>query len=88
MRQKEKGRTERIVRSVRPFFLYLVLIAQSAKPIKMRLPERVCDIGIANGVARMEHFAVANVNADVGDALVEIVCVLKEHKISGLCLAG
>ena len=49
----------------------------------MGLPVTRVEVGVADGVATMEHPAIAHINAYMGDA-GGIVCSRKEHQIAGL----
>ena len=49
----------------------------------MGLPVARVEVGVADGVATMEHPAIAHINAYMGDA-GGIVCSRKEHQIAGL----
>ena len=67
--------------------LYRSSVGYSSKRVEMRLPIGIAEIGIADGVAAVQHHPVAHIDAamrDSGD--IRAHRPLEEHDVSGLRL--
>ena len=67
--------------------LYRSSVGYSSKRVEMRLPIGIAEIGIADGVAAVQHHPVAHIDAAMRDSSdIRAHRAFKKHDVSGLRL--
>ena len=54
----------------------------------MLRPVGACNVGVLDGVAAVQHFIVAHINADVGDRHPAVIGSREKDNVPRLCLGG